>query len=67
MPIVTIKIARSGVSAEKKAELIAGATDLLHRVLDKPPSTTYVVIEEIDTDNFGVGGESLTARRARRE
>ncbi|NLY93867.1 MAG: 4-oxalocrotonate tautomerase family protein [Myxococcales bacterium] len=65
MPYVKIQIAKTGVTAEQKAELIRGATDLLHRVLDKPPSSTYVVIEEIDTDNWGVGGESLTVRRAR--
>jgi 4-oxalocrotonate tautomerase len=65
MPYVKIQIARTGATAEQKAELIAGATDLLHRVLDKPPSSTYVVIEEIETDNWGVGGESLTVRRRR--
>lgn len=66
MPIVTIKLAK-GVSTEDKDKLIAGATELLERVLDKPPSSTYVVIEEVDTDNFGVGGESLSVRRGLRE
>ena len=66
MPYVKIQVARTGVTTEQKAELIAGATDLLHRVLDKPPSSTYVVIEEIETDKWGVGGESLTVRRAKK-
>ena len=47
----------------KKAALIKGATELLHDVLGKNPQTTVVVIEEIDTDNWGIGGESITLRR----
>jgi 4-oxalocrotonate tautomerase len=64
MPYVKIQITRDGVSAEQKAELIRGATDLLVRVLNKNPATTFVVIEEVDTDNWGIGGETVTARRA---
>lgn len=65
MPYVNIKVTRDGVTAEQKAELIQGATDLLVRVLGKNPATTVVVIDEVDTDNWGVGGESVTVRRAR--
>ncbi len=65
MPYVNIKITRTGATAEQKAELIRGATDLLQRVLNKNPATTVVVIEEVDTDNWGVGGESVTARNAK--
>lgn len=65
MPFVNIKITREGATADQKAELIKGATDLLVRVLDKNPATTVVVIEEVDTDNWGVGGESITMRRQR--
>jgi len=63
MPFVNIKITRDGVSAEKKAELIRGATNLLRDVLGKNPATTVVVIEEVETDNGGIGGETVTARR----
>ena len=65
MPFVNIKITPDGATAEKKAELIAGVTKLLQDVLDKNPRTTVVVIEEVDTDNWGIGGESVTARRVR--
>lgn len=65
MPYVNIKVAKPGPSAEEKAQLIAGVTRLLQEVLEKPPSATSVVIDEVDTDNWGVGGESLTAIRAR--
>ncbi|MFH2132135.1 MAG: 4-oxalocrotonate tautomerase family protein [bacterium] len=65
MPFVNIKITREGATAAQKAELIKGTTDLLAKVLGKNPATTFVVIEEIETDNWGVGGESITVRRGR--
>jgi 4-oxalocrotonate tautomerase len=65
MPYVNIRITREGATLEQKAELIKGVTDLLVRVLDKNPATTVVVIDEVDTDNWGVGGESITVRRGR--
>ncbi|MEQ6289875.1 4-oxalocrotonate tautomerase family protein [Vogesella sp. GCM10023246] len=65
MPYVNIKITREGASSEQKAELIAGVTRLLQDVLSKNPATTVVVIDEVDTDNWGIGGESVSVRRAR--
>lgn len=65
MPYVNIKITREGATPEQKAELIAGVTGLLRNVLGKNPATTVVVIDEVDTDNWGIGGESVTVRRAR--
>ncbi|SCK13248.1 4-oxalocrotonate tautomerase family protein [Vogesella sp. LIG4] len=65
MPYVNIKITREGASSEQKAELIAGVTRLLQDVLGKNPATTVVVIDEVDTDNWGIGGESVSVRRAR--
>ena len=56
MPIVNIQVTREGVTREQKAQLIEGATALLVRVLDKNPATTFVVIEEVELDNWGVGG-----------
>lgn len=67
MPYINIKITRDRVSAEQKAELIRGATRLLVDVLGKDPTTTVVVIDEIETDNWGISGESVTARRARHQ
>lgn len=63
MPYVNIKITNENVTPEKKAELIRGATDLLQRVLGKNPQTTVVIIDEIQTDNWGIGGDTVTARR----
>ncbi len=56
MPIVTIQITREGTTVEQKAALIKGATDLLNDVLGKPPAWTFVVIEEVEMENWGAGG-----------
>ena len=62
MPYVNIKVTRDGVTPEQKQELIQGVTKLLADVLEKNPKTTFVVIDEVDTDNWGIGGESVTRR-----
>ena len=67
MPYVNIKITREGVTSEQKERLIRGATQLLVDVLGKNPKTTVVVIDEVDTDNWGIAGESVTTRRQRGE
>jgi 4-oxalocrotonate tautomerase len=67
MPYVNIKITKEGVTAEQKADLIKGATQLLVDVLGKNPKTTVVVIDEVETDNWGVAGETITVRRQRGE
>jgi 4-oxalocrotonate tautomerase len=63
MPFVNIKITKDGATPAQKAELIKGVTELLVKVLDKNPATTVVVIDEVETDNWGIGGETVTARR----
>ena len=64
MPYVNIKITREGnVTPEQKRQLIEGATNLLHNVLGKNKATTVVVIDEVDTDNWGIGGIPVTEIR----
>lgn len=64
MPYVNIKITREGASAEQKGELIAGVTRLLQEVLGKNPATTVVVIDEVEMDNWGIGGLPVREFRA---
>ena len=68
MPYVNIKVTggNEAPSAEQKAELIKGVTDLLQKVLNKNPKTTVVVIDEVDMDNYGMGGESITVLRQKK-
>jgi 4-oxalocrotonate tautomerase len=63
MPYVNIRITREGATAAQKAELIRGATELLVRVLNKNPATTFVIVDEVDTDDWGVAGQTVTALR----
>lgn len=65
MPYVNIKVTggKEAPDAAQKAELIQGVTELLARVLGKNPETTVVVIDEVDTDNWGIGGKSVSERR----
>lgn len=71
MPIVTIQVTRespsgaAAITAGEKAALIAGATELLRQVLNKPPDATFVVIEEVDLDNWGWGGLPVAEFRRR--
>ncbi|OJJ13215.1 tautomerase [Alphaproteobacteria bacterium AO1-B] len=66
MPYVHIQVTDEGVSKEQKAELIKGTTDLLVDVLNKEPSTTFVVIEEVPLENWGIAGVPVTEFRAKR-
>lgn len=63
MPYVNIKITNEGVTAEQKRQLIEGVTQLLVDVLNKNPKTTVVVIDEVETDNWGIGGVQVTELR----
>ena len=65
MPYVNIHITNEGVTPEKKAALIKGVTDLLRDTMGKNPATTVVVIDELSTDNWGIGGETVTRIRQR--
>jgi 4-oxalocrotonate tautomerase len=65
MPYVNIKITKEGVTREQKKALIQGATQLLVDVLGKNPATTVVVIDEVDTDNWGIGFDQVSDLRSK--
>ncbi|MCG8538212.1 MAG: 4-oxalocrotonate tautomerase family protein [Pseudomonadales bacterium] len=65
MPYINIKITDEGVTADQKQQLIKGVTELLVNVLGKNPETTVVVIDEVNTDNWGIGGQMVTQLRAK--
>jgi 4-oxalocrotonate tautomerase len=65
MPYVNIKITREGATSDQKACLIREVTRLLAGILGKNPQTTVVVIDEVEADNWGIGGETVTERRQR--
>ena len=69
MPYISIQLTReggpdgNGPSATEKAVLIKGVTDLLVKVLGKNPATTFVVIEEVNMENWGVCGLPVSEYR----
>lgn len=67
MPYINIKITKDGVTSEQKALLIEGVTALLQKVLNKNPATTFVIIDEVETDNWGIAGEQVTKIRNRKK
>ena len=56
MPYVNIKITREGTTANQKSKLIQGVTDLLVDILGKNPSSTFVIIDEVGMEDWGIGG-----------
>jgi len=70
MPIVTIQVTREGtkpgndrVTKQEKAALIKGVSDLLKDVLNKPLESTFVIIDEVSTDDWGWGGLPVLEHR----
>jgi 4-oxalocrotonate tautomerase len=63
MPYIFIQVAREGLTLEQKETLIKRATELLAQVLKKKPEQTFVVIDEVDPDNWGIAGTTVTNYR----
>lgn len=63
MPYVNFKLTPEGLTPEKKKVIIDEVTRLLQRELGKNPETTIVIIDEVETDNWGIGGRTVTERR----
>jgi len=63
MPMVNVKITREGATAEQKSQVMAEVTEVMARVLGKNPETTIVIIEEVETENWGIAGQPVSERR----
>lgn len=66
MPFINIKITKEEgkvVSIEQKKALIDGVSNLLVDVLGKNKANIVVIIDEIDPDNYGLGGKTITQVR----
>lgn len=63
MPYINIKITDENVTREQKQALIMGTTQLMVDVLNKDPATTFVVIDEVNLDNWGIGYDQVTELR----
>ena len=63
MPFVNIRITDEHVRREQKDALVKRVTQALVEVLNKEPATTFVVIDEVATDNWGIGGRLVSEIR----
>lgn len=66
MPYVNIRITKEGATTKQKAAIIKGVTDVLVSVLDKDPNGVSIVIDEVELDNWGVGGLTVKEYRKRK-
>ena len=62
MPYVRVEIT-DGATVDQKMQLYVGITDLLVKVLNKNPEYTFIVIDEVDSDNWGHKGTSVAEIR----
>jgi 4-oxalocrotonate tautomerase len=65
MPYINLKLTPDGLTEEIKAELIKEFTDILVKKLGKNPATTIMTIEEVETENWGIGGQTVKSIRAK--
>ena len=63
MPYVNVRVTKDGVTREQKAQIVAEITDTLQRVLKKKPEHTHIIIDEVDTENWGFAGELTSELR----
>lgn len=63
MPYVNVQITKDGVTAAHKARIVQEITQTLVTVLGKKPEQTHIVIQEIETDNWGFAGMLTTEYR----
>lgn len=66
LPYVNVQLTGDRLAAEQKLELIQRITKVFVDVLGKDPATTFIVIQEIDPENWGVHGTSVALRREAR-
>lgn len=57
MPIIAVKTAKH--TKEQKAKLIADITRVASEDLGMPQEAFYVLVEENEPENWGIGGKTL--------
>ena len=70
MPMVTVQVTREGsnagvdhVTADQKAAIYKGISQLLLDVLGKPFDRTWVHFQEVELEDWSVGGLPITEYR----
>jgi len=65
MPYINIKMTKEdgGATTQQKEDLIKGVTEVFAKVIGRGEKTAVVVIDEVSTDNYGMGGQTITQIR----
>lgn len=63
MPYVNVRILEGATTAQK-LRVIERITQVMVEELGKNPASTFVVIDDVSTDNWGHHGTSVTRLRA---
>ena len=58
MPYINVKLTGS-LNKDQKKEIAKEITELMERVASKPASYTYIVFEEVKTEDWAIGGNLL--------
>ncbi|WP_353571610.1 4-oxalocrotonate tautomerase family protein [Candidatus Albibeggiatoa sp. nov. BB20] len=62
MPIINVTMTKEdgGATKEQKEALIKALTDAFVKIIGRGEKTCVVKIDEVSTDNYGIGGKSIT-------
>ncbi len=61
MPLVNVKLIEGVFSAEQKREIITRLTDTMVEIEgENMRGVTWVVVEEVQSGDWGIGGQALT-------
>jgi|TARA_B110000238_G_scaffold176019_1_gene196803 4-oxalocrotonate tautomerase len=58
MPYINVKLAGS-LNKDQKKEIAKEMTELMQRVAGKPESYTYIVFDEVKSEDWAIGGSLL--------
>ena len=58
MPYINVKLAGK-LDKNQKQEIAREITDVMQRVDNKPASYTYIVFEEVESEDWAIGGNLL--------
>ena len=65
MPVINVKMTHEdgGATKEQKEKLSKGITELFAQIFNRGASSAVVIIEEVSTDNYSIGGKTISQIR----
>lgn len=65
MPVINVKMTHEdgGATKEQKEELAKELTNAFVKIFNRGQNSTVVIIDEVNTDNYAIGGKTITKIR----